>query len=498
MATAFQILALKSECSIRFTPSLEDKITDIVMIPGAGEMVYGTEVTTKQDGFFWSFNNRFIPSGDIQNINMHNYEGKADVLLSLDNMQKILPNLEWVAVVVTWFATSTDAGTCRIVPKVEFYGSTLVLPEDWSVNGLYRETAERVLFFDAETPTYGGTPSDHTVVQLCEELRSRGLKVMLYPMIFVDQITPVPKPWRGRIVPSSSSEANNWFTKADGYNAFILHYANLLKNKVDAFVIGSELIGMTGYMDSPGNYPAVNQLISLAGSVKGIMGSNTQITYAADWSEYHSADGIFNLDPLWKSPNIDFIGIDSYFPITPDLPQTQITEDLIKQYWEDGEGWSYFYSDPNARTGKTDYIPDDGTSPYAWKNLEHFWNSYRFEGSQNYYDLNRDFNWASKIRCSVLSGFTGYYGDNAYKIQEDTDTGFHRIIDPVPVNTTNDEYVLCFFAKADGRDRLRIIMQDQFSGGNYFAGYFLLSQEVDQSIWFRILERHYLTTPIRQ
>ena len=151
---------------------------------------------------------------------------------------------------------------------------------------------------------------------------------------------------------------------------------------MDAFVIGSELIGMTGYTDSPGNYPAVGQLISLAGSVKAI---STQITYAADWSEYHSADSIFNLDPLWKSPNIDFIGIDSYFPITPDLPQTQITEDLIKQYWEDGEGWSYFYSDPNARTGKTYYIPNDGTSPYAWKNLEHFWNSYRFEGAQNHY-----------------------------------------------------------------------------------------------------------------
>ena len=131
--------------------------------------------------------------------------------------------------------------------------------------------------------------------------------------------------------------------------------------------------------------------------------------------------------------------------------------------------------------GKHIMLPNDGTSPYAWKNLEHFWNSYRFEGAQNYYDLNRDFDWASKIRCSVLSGFTGYYGDNVYKIQEDTDTGFHRIIDPVAVDTTNDEYVLCFFAKADGRDRLRIIMQDQFSGGIILLVIFC-SQEVDQSI----------------
>jgi hypothetical protein len=459
--------------SVRFTPSLEDKITDVVMIPGAGEMVYGTQVTTKQDGFFWS--NRFTPSGDIQNINMHNYAGKADVLLSLDNMQKILPNLEWVAVVITWFATSTDAGLCRIVPKVEFKASTLVLPADWSVAGINRFTAETVLFIDSNTPTYGGTPSDHTVIQICQELRTRGLKVMLYPMIFVDQITPTSKPWRGRIMPNSLSDANNWFTKTQGYNNFILHYANLMNGKVDAFIIGSELVGMTGYSDGSGNYPCVNKLISLASSVKSIMGASTQITYAADWSEYHSKNGIFNLDPLWIHSAIDFIGIDSYFPLTPDLPQAQITEDNIKEYWEKGEGWNYYYTDSNNRTGKTDYTPNDGTSPYAWKNLERFWNSYRFKGSSNHYHANHDFNWETKVGCSVASGFTGYYGDNAYKIKEDTSTAFHRIIDTRSVNTTNDNYIFCCFIKADGRSKIRLILQDSVSTAHYVEARFTLS-----------------------
>ncbi len=112
--------------------------------------------------------------------------------------------------------------------------------------------AQVVLKFDPETPTYGGTPSDHTVVQLVDHLKSKGLKVMLYPMPFVDTITPVPKPWRGRIIPANATDANSWFTKTNGYNAFISHYANLVKNKVDAFVIGSELIGMTGFTDSSG------------------------------------------------------------------------------------------------------------------------------------------------------------------------------------------------------------------------------------------------------
>src|SRR5690606_15063796 len=193
----------------------------------------------------------------------------------------------------TWFATSTDAGDCEIIPEVEFQGTTQVLPQDWSVAGYTRATAQTVLFFEDDKPTYGGTPSDHTVVQLCAELKSRGLNVMLYPMPFVDTITPVPKPWRGRIEPANATDAASWFTKTNGYNAFIMHYANLVNNKADAFVIGSELIGMTGFTDTAGSYPAVSQLVSLAATVKGIMGGSTLLTYAADWSEYHSVGGWF-------------------------------------------------------------------------------------------------------------------------------------------------------------------------------------------------------------
>ncbi len=355
--------------TLKFSPSVEEKVKDIVIIPGAGEFVYGTQNTTKQDGYFAYFGGAFTPSGEKKTLNMHNYDGKADVLVAIDQLIKNLPNLEWVAVVVTWFATSTDAGACTIIPKVEFQGTTQVLPQDWSVAGISRASASVVLNFGDGKPTYGGTPSDHTVVQICAELKARGLNVMLYPMIFVDTITPEPKPWRGRIIPANATDANNWFTKTNGYNAFIMHYANLLSGDVDAFVIGSELVGMTGFTDSPGSYPAVSKLVTLAGNVKAAM-PGTIITYAADWSEYHSRGGWFNLDPLWASSNIDVVGIDSYFPITPDLPQVQITPEIIAEYWEKGEGWDYYFLDSVARTGQTSY---GGNAAYAWKNLEYWW-----------------------------------------------------------------------------------------------------------------------------
>jgi hypothetical protein len=362
--------------SVRFKPAPEDKIKEIVLIPGSGEFVYSTNVVTKQGGIRVAVKSggetKLLPVGRKKSINMHNYQAQADVLLAVDQLLKTLPNLESIALVVTWFATSTNVGNCRIVPKVEFKdkNNIKISPEGWSVAGITRETAEEVLRFNKDTPTYGGTPSDNSCLEIIRELKNRGKQVILYPMIFVDEIKPEAKPWRGRIIPNNTRDADGWFTKGDGYNRFILHYARLTKGLVDGFIIGSELVGMTSFCDA-GNYPAVNQLVKLAKNVKQIVGSS-KVIYAADWSEYHSHEACYNLDPLWSSPHIDIVGIDSYFPLTEDLPQAQITEEKIKEYWEKGEGWDYYFAgDRNDENSKKSY----NDPKHAWKNLEHWWSN---------------------------------------------------------------------------------------------------------------------------
>ena len=196
---------------LRFKPAVEDKIKEVVLIPGAGEFVYSDIIRTKHHGYTVPFGG-FVITDSKEQLNMHKYENRANVLLALDQMQRTLPNLEWVALVVTWFATSSNASTCRIVSKVEYSPKgIMVKPDDWSVAGITREKAELVLRFDEHTPTYGGIPSDDTVIAICRELRKRGLKVMLYPMIFVDEIKPKTKPWRGRIKANSRSEIEHWF-----------------------------------------------------------------------------------------------------------------------------------------------------------------------------------------------------------------------------------------------------------------------------------------------
>lgn len=341
--------------------TVEELITGMVMIPGAGEFVYDTQVEYKVPGE--QVGSDWAQQGNNEALNMHNASGQANALLSLDQLENTCPNVGWVSVVACWFGTDMDAGSCVVLPGVEYQSGATTSPDTWQSAGFTRDTAH-LISYTGGSPQYGGTPDDDSILRYLDELRDRGYQIAFYPLMFMD----VPgKLWRG-LLTGSAADVASFFTKTNGYNEFITHYANLVHDKVDAFIIGSELIGLTKVTDTPGNYPAVNELVSLASTVKGIVGSGVKVTYAADWSEYHHTDGgWYNLDPLWASSDIDVIGIDAYFPLT-DSTQNIYDIDTIKAGWTSGEGYDYYYD--GTRTTQNSL-----SAPYAWKNLAWFWSN---------------------------------------------------------------------------------------------------------------------------
>lgn len=342
---------------------LENMVGAAILIPGAGEFVYDTTVEYKVPGA--TAGAGWAQTGAQTAINMNNASGKADALLALDQFQATCPNAGWVGVVVTWFGNNMDAGSCTIQPGVEYQTGATTQPDAWSVAGFNRATAYPITMVGG-SPRYGGTPDDASVLHLLTELRNRGFKIMFYPMLFMDVSG---KPWRGNLTGSPVNVAN-FFTKTNGYNAFINHYVSLVNGYVDAFVIGSELKGLTAVTDTPGSYPAVSALVSLAASVKSTLGSGVKVTYAADWSEYHhTAGGYYNLDPLWASPNIDVVGIDAYFPLTNGPQDTTYNIQNIINGWTSGEGYDFYYTDP----GRTITAPL--SAPFAWKNIAWWWSN---------------------------------------------------------------------------------------------------------------------------
>ena len=105
-----------------------------------------------------------------------------------------------------------------------------------------------------------------------------------------------------------------------GLRRMVLHYAHLCAaaGGVDAFLIGTEMPGLTTIRAGASTYPVVQAYRDLAADVRSILGAGRKIGYAADWSEYFghqpgdgSGDVFFHLDPLWADPEIDFVGIDN-------------------------------------------------------------------------------------------------------------------------------------------------------------------------------------------
>lgn len=341
---------------------VEELISSIVMIPGSGEFVYDDTVESKIEGE--DVDGVWVQKGDRTRINQHNLSGKCDALVSLDQLHNTLPNVAWVSVVVAWFGTSLDAGSCVIMPGVEFQTGATTTPDVWGVGSFTRDTAHQITL-ESGSPIYGGTPSDAGTLRYLRELKSRGYKVAFYPLFFMDV---TDKPWRGRVT-GSVADVAGFFTKTNGYNAFVNHYANLVKDDVDAFVIGSELVGLTSVQDNGDNsFPAVDALVSLASTVKSTVGAGVKVTYAADWSEYHhEANGWYNLDPLWASSDIDMVGIDAYFPLSDAAQDTTYDVQTLMDGWTSGEGYDWYYSDA-ARTTKVSLAPE-----YAWKNIQWWW-----------------------------------------------------------------------------------------------------------------------------
>ncbi|MDM8335638.1 baseplate megatron protein TIM-barrel domain-containing protein [Wolbachia pipientis] len=83
------------------------------------------------------------------------------------------------------------------------------------------------------------------------------------------------------------------------YNKFIEHYTSIAKQaRVERSIIWSEFAQLTRVKDAQGNYLTVIELAELARRIRLQLGKKVTVTYTADWSEYHSYDGWYNIDGL--------------------------------------------------------------------------------------------------------------------------------------------------------------------------------------------------------
>lgn len=384
------------------TLQLEDKLEGVCLIPGSGEFVYATTPVMRREGLFGA-----------RAENLNNRDGRADLIVSLDQLQAQLPNLKRVTLVVSWFGDDLRCGDCTVRPKVDRVDK-VTLGASWCVSGVERANAEVVSQIDGAA-AYGGTPSDDTVIAAIGELKRRGLEVTLAPFLMMD----VPAgngltdpyggaeqgayPWRGRVTchpaagetgtvdgtGAADSQVAAFFGAAEadeltvsdgrvdyggpedwGWRRMVLHYAHLAAlAEANGLLIGSEFRGLTT-VRGVADYPAVEALKALAQACRAILGPDALISYAADWSEWNGVQHadepggfLFHLDPLWADPAISCVGIDWYPPVSDWRDGDDHLDALagwsgatdagyLKGGVQSGEGFDWFYADEAARSAQ--------------------------------------------------------------------------------------------------------------------------------------------------
>lgn len=448
---------------------VEELIPAVNIIPGSTEFGYDTQIVNRTDGF-----------GGTVGENVHASAARSDWSVSLDQLQDACANISKASLVVAWFGDDLRCGNTLIEPRLET-NDKVTMPHNWGVSGRTRASAKLVSKVDGD-PAFGSTPDDGSVVRAITDLKARGLQTVFYPFIMMDipsdNALPNPYdlaqtqsayPWRGRITCSPApgqnatpdktsaidTQVSSFFGNAQasdfqvsnnkiiytgatdwGYRRMILRYAHLcaLAGGVDAFLIGSELRGLTQLRDDQSAFPTVSHLIALANDVAQIL-PQAKISYAADWSEYfgyHPSDGsgdvFFHLDDLWASPDIDFVGIDNYMPLSDwrdgyehlDLlagASSIYDQNFLQGNIAGGEGFDWYYASTQDRENQTRTPITDGAYNKPWvyrfKDLKSWWSQQHFNrpagvqssSSTSWVPQSKPF-WFTEVGCPAVDKST--------------------------------------------------------------------------------------------
>lgn len=424
---SFEVVRAAQGPAVDPAATLSGAVRGVALIPGTGEYGLATTPVHYAEAL-----------GRNRTANVHSPSGKTDFATSLDQLTQELPRSDAVSLVVSWFGDDLRCSSCSIRPKVEQkLRDGVGMP--WRAGGINRSAAQEVPKVD-DASVYGGTPTDASVVEAIRALRQAGKEVMFYPFVLMDQVagntlpdpwtgaaTQPALPWRGRITlaeapgrpgttdrtAGAAAEVAAFFGAAEpghfsvngetinysgptdwGYRKFILHYAHLcaIAGGVESFCIGSEFRSLTQIRGASDSFPAVQELQRLAVDVRAILGPQVKISYAADWSEYfgyHVDENVyFHLDPLWSHPDIDFIGIDNYMPLS-DWRDGEVHADSAfgsvynPQYLTaniaGGEGFDWYYDSPEGASAQRRLPIADAAYGEDWvfryKDLKSWWSN---------------------------------------------------------------------------------------------------------------------------
>jgi len=170
--------------------------------------------------------------------------------------------------------------------------------------GFIRDPRSPHIIYNTPRQWFGETRAG--AMQYIDILHKNGLKIMVKPQLWIS---------RGEFTGTLKMDSEgDWKTLEESYEDFILTYAALAQEThTDTFCIGTELEQFI--VHRPEYWK------TLIKKVREIY--KGKLTYAANWDEYGRT-------PFWE--NLDFIGIDAYFPLSDEKTPTV---EQLRQGWQE-------------------------------------------------------------------------------------------------------------------------------------------------------------------
>tara|TARA_R110000796_G_scaffold250788_4_gene380752 strand:+ start:123263 stop:124264 length:1002 start_codon:yes stop_codon:yes gene_type:complete len=160
--------------------------------------------------------------------------------------------------------------------------------------GFIRDLNSPEIIFDSDKQWYGETKKG--VTQYINMLHKNEIGVLLKPQIWI---------WKGEFTGNlKMNTEDEWKILEESYSNFIKSYAEVAEEtNTEIFCIGTELEQFV--QNRPEYWKQL--IIELRAIYKG------KLTYAANWDEYTKTT-------FWE--NLDYIGIDAYFPLSEEMNPT--------------------------------------------------------------------------------------------------------------------------------------------------------------------------------
>jgi hypothetical protein len=172
---------------------------------------------------------------------------------------------------------------------------SLVGTDTVAVNFWWFQTTTTANSMAEDFTRYSSTQA--SVAHAIDTIHSLGMKVMLKPMLDVSDASGT---WRANIDPSDKAQ---WFAN---YTNFLGTFADMAQSKgVELFSIGCEM----NTLEQAANNANWTSLISNVRSRY-----SGKLTYSANWGPIGANIGGYENVPWWNQ--LDYIGIDAYFPLS--------------------------------------------------------------------------------------------------------------------------------------------------------------------------------------